>query len=333
MKNKKLLLISAIVTVFSASANAEEVKLSNVLLNTTLSGDARINYYYKDDAKAVTENGDLRTRLRLNFTTKINDFSKIVGRTRLTSDYELGGNTVGGSTASSVLATDILYFDYKKGNHEILVGRFAPFYKISDFFVTDGEREGLGYVTKIANTDLKAGYLFSSDSNNKEIADKANYVYVQGVHNLKIAKGTLKIEATGIALNQEKGSSAKDSKGVLLGADYTQNLNSVVEFIQVRGQYVQTDNDGENTGNSIGVVLGSKSIAKLGDWKAEVEYKSAGKDNSLAKSKNEENVKLWAQTYVSPKMNLELEYNQRATLEGTKTVDYSTLGVSLNHSF
>lgn len=333
MKNKKLFLLSTILTIFSISANAEEVKLSNVLLNTTLSGDARINYYYKDDAKAVTENGDLRTRLRLNFATKINDFSKVIGRTRITSDYELGGNTVGGSTASSILATDILYFDYKKGSHEILVGRFAPFYKINDFFVTDGEREGFGYVTKIANTDLRAGYLFKSDLDNKEIADNANYMYIQGVHNLKFAKGSLKIEATGIALNQEKGSSTKDSKGVLLGADYTQNLNSGVEFVQVRGQYVQTDDNGKNTGNSIGVVFGSKNIAKLGDWKAEVEYKSAGKNNSLAKSTNQENVKLWAQTYVSPKMNLELEYNKRETLEGTKTVDYSTLGVSLNHSF
>ena len=56
-------------------------------------------------------------------------------------------------------------------------------------------------------------------------------------------------------------------------------------------------------------------------------------NNSLAKSANQENLKIWAQTYVSPKMNLELEYNNRETLKGAKTVDYSAMSVSLNHSF
>ena len=46
-------------------ANANEIKLSNVLLNTTLSGDARINYYYTDNQ--ITDNDDIRTRVRLNF--------------------------------------------------------------------------------------------------------------------------------------------------------------------------------------------------------------------------------------------------------------------------
>lgn len=336
MKN---LFIPAFIAV-TMLANANEIKLSNVLLNTTLSGDARINYYYTDNQITDKENDDIRTRVRLNFSTKVNDFATINGRIRLTSDYELGssdeGTVINGSNTTASLFTDILYFDYKKGNNEILAGRFSPFYKINDFFVTDGERDGIGYVTKIGTTDLRAGYLFASNETDTEIMDKKNLLYAQAVYNLASTTNTLKLELTGIATSQteqEKSSTIEDSKGILVGADFTQNLNSAVEFIQIRGQYIQTDDDGENKGNSIGVLFGSKNIAKLGDWKAEVEYKSAGANNSLAKSANQENLKIWAQTYVSPKMNLELEYNNRETLKGAKTVDYSAMSVSLNHSF
>lgn len=332
---KKTIKILPVFLALITASNAEELKLSNFLTNTKISGDARVNYSYTDNDFAKTKNSDLRTRFRLSLSTKINDFAAINARVRFTNDYELGGLNASGSTASSVLFTDILYFDYKKGNNEVLAGRFSSFYKISDFFITDGESEGIGYVTKIGATDLRAGYLFASNEADTEIADKKSFAYAQAVYNLKADKSLLKLEATGIALTQAESSTNDDVKGILLGADYTYDMSSIVEFVQVRGQYVQSDEDGENKGNSIGVVVGSKSIAKLGDWKAELEYKSAGKDNSLAKSsnKNQKNVKVWAQTYVSPKINLELEFNKRDTLKGAKAVDNSTMSVSLNHSF
>lgn len=333
MNVKKILVPAFIAT--TIMANAEDLKLSSLLTSTTISGDARVNYCVTDNSYANTENSDLRTRFRLNLSTKVNDFATINARVRLTNDYELGTANASASTASSVLFTDIFYFDYKKGTNEVLAGRFSPFYKINDFFITDGESEGLGYVTKIGNTDLRVGYLLGSNEADTKIIDKKSFAYGQAVYNLKSDKSLLKFEATGIALTQSEISTSDNVNGILLGVDYTQNLNSAVEFIQVRGQYIKTDETGENTGNSVGVVIGTKNIDKFGDWKAEIEYKSAGKNNSLAKStnQNQKNVKVWAQTYVSPKMNFELEYNKRDTLKGTKTVDYSTLSASLNHTF
>lgn len=332
---KKFFKVLPVFLAFATLSNAEDLKLSNFLTSTVISGDARLNYSYIDNSLDNTKNSDLKTRFRLNLSTKINDFATINARVRLTNDYELGGLNVGGNTASSVLFTDILYFDYKKGNHEVLAGRFSPFYRINDFFLTDGESEGIGYVTKAGNTDLRAGYLIASNESDTEMADKKSFVYGQAVYNLKLDSSILKLEVAGIAITQSKVSTEEDTKGVLLGADYTLNFDEISKFIELKGQCVQSDNDGENTGNSIGVSFGSKNIAKLGDWKAEVEYKSAGKDNSLAKSttKNQQNVKIWAQTYVSPKMNLELEFNKRDTLKGVKTIDYSTMSVSLNHTF
>ncbi len=330
--NMKKFLVPAFIAA-SFMANADEVKLSNLLTNTKFTVDTRLNYISKDDDASNKENSDLRLRFRLNFDSQVNEFASVKGRVRFTDDYDLGDNSVKGSSDKSSLFTDILYFDYKKGNHELLAGRYTPFYKISNFFYTDGEKEGVGYLGKLGNTDLRAGYLLSSNDDNTEITDKANYMYLQAVHNLKFENSSLKLSAAGMAINQKKGSTSDDSKGFMLGADYTQNLSSVIECAQIRGEYIQTDDDGENKGYSMGVVFGSKKIEKAGDWKAEVEYKEAEKNNSLAKNKNQQNIKLWAQTYIAPKMDLEVEYNIRETLKGTKTVDYSELQVSINHKF
>lgn len=332
--NMKKFLVPAFIAA-SFMANADEVKLSNLLTNTKFTADTRLNYISKDDDAGNKENSDLRLRFRLNFDSQVNEFASVKGRVRLTNDYDLGDNTVKGTSEKASLFTDILYFDYKKGNHELLAGRYTPFYKISNFFLTDGEKEGVGYLGKFGNTDLRAGYLLTSNADNTEITDKSDIMYLQAVHSLKFENSVLKLEAAGMAIDQPKGSTSDDSKGFMLGADYTQNLSSVVEYAQIRGEYIQTDDDGENKGYSMGVVFGSKKIEKAGDWKAEVEYKEAGENNTIApvKNRDQKNIKLWAQTYIAPKMDLEVEYNIREKLKGPKTVDYSELQVSINHKF
>ena len=140
--NMKKFLVPAFIAA-SFMANADEVKLSNLLTNTKFTADTRLNYISKDDDAGNKENSDLRLRFRLNFDSQVNEFASVKGRVRLTNDYDLGDNTVKGTSEKASLFTDILYFDYKKGNHELLAGRYTPFYKISNFFLTDGEKKEL----------------------------------------------------------------------------------------------------------------------------------------------------------------------------------------------
>lgn len=346
--NMKKLLVPAFIAV-TMMANAEELKLSKFLTNTSFSGDTRINHETTDYDTTTADVDKTRVRFRLNMNTKINDNFVVKSQLRLADDHQL---TTDGNITPLV---KYLELNYTMKNHTIVAGRSAgPFYKISNMFITDGEKDVIGYLGKYGNTELRTGWMFMANTSgthgvtnattSTENSDRQHALYVQGVHNLKLGENTLKLEATGITLERDaKNTVDKDVKGVLLGADYTHNLNSVIEMVQVRGQYVQTDAKNDNTGYSIGTVFGNKNLSKFGDWKAEVEYKMAENENYLAKkdNNNRENVKIWAQTYVGPSTDLEIEYNKSNTLDLDKAsgkkksdaLDNSKLSVSLNYKF
>lgn len=344
MNIKKLMV--PILLSFSVMINAEELNLSNFVKNTSFSGDARINYSATGYSINGTDTDRLSTRFRLNLSTKINDNLSVNGQLRFTDGYSLGttGNigseTPSASTAGSDFYTRNLYFNYKKGNHQLQIGRVAaPFYSLNGFLMTDGDKDAIAYSTKIDNTQLKAGYVFlnngtDSSLNSTEISDKKRALYFQAIQNIAINKDSLAVEATGIAVTQDKKSSDDNVNAVILGASYTHQMTEIIEMVQGKAEYAQILNDkDDNSGLSVGIAFGDNSLKKLGDWKAEAEYKMAGANNVIANSKNQKNMKLWFQTYAGKNSNLEVEYNKRDTYKGTKTVDYSSLEISLNHTF
>lgn len=325
----KKLLIPAFIAI-SAFASADEIKLSNFLTSTTFGGDTRINYSVTDTNTTNTQADVLSTRFRLNLNTKITDNISVGTQLRLTNGYELGG-----ANASKDVVTEFLNLNYKVGNHLIQVGRLSPFYSLNSLLLTDGDKDAIAYSTKINNTQVKAGVTlpYSASDRSSELADRSKILYGQAIHTMNVGKDVLAIDATGLVVQQDTKSTSKDSTGIIVGARYTHNMTGAVEFIQAKAQLAQSTNSGDTTGFVAGVTLGDNSLKKLGDWKAELEYKVTEKDNEIANTKNVSNIKVWGQTYVGKNSNLELELNKRETYKGTKTVDYQSLSVSLNHSF
>lgn len=325
----KKFLVPAFIAI-SVLANADEIKLSNFLTNTTFGGDTRINYAATDNKISDSQADIVSTRFRLNLNTKLNDNVSVNAQLRLTNGYELGG-----ANTSKDVVTEFLNLNYKVGNHLIQVGRLSPLYSLNSFLLTDGDKDALAYSTKIKNTQLKAGIVFPYDSSNRssELSDRSKILYGQAIHTLNIGKDTLATDVTGLGVQQDSKNTAKDVTGFILGAKYTHNLEGPVEFIQGKAQIAQSNNSGDTTGFVVGVTLGDNNLKKMGDWKAEVEYKVTEKDNNIANTKNVDNIKIWAQTYVAKNSNVEIEFNKRGTYKGTKTVDSQSLSVSLNHSF
>lgn len=337
----KKFLIPAFLAVV-ALANAEDLKLSSYILNTTFNGDARVRYDVQNYDTPTTVNADnnyFSTRLRLNTTTKINDNFSF--GTRLKFQKNPIGNAVDSTTDKAVnadLSVERLYMDYKVGNNNVRVGRMgSPIYILSDILI-DTNVEGIAYSTKINDTQLKAGYLLKNASTTAETSNENSVTYVQGVQTFKFGKDKLVTEVSGYS--EDKGNStstkAKDLKTVTLGGEYTLSLDSIVEMAQIKGQYISSDADDNNIGYTTGVVVGSKAINKQGTWQVALDYKKLEK-NAFPYISNDtlldqKITKVTATTYVAPSTNLEVAYEIHDYISSS-TKNNNILYAALNYTF
>ena len=339
----KKFLIPAFLAVV-ALANAEELKLSNYILNTTFSGDARVRYdvkNYDTNSSSQTDSDYFSTRFRLNTTTKINDNFSFGTRIKLQKSPI--GNAVDSSTNKGInadISIERLYMDYKIGNNTIRVGRMgSPIYILSDMLI-DTNVEGIAYSTKFNDTQLKAGYLLKNSADSTETSDENSIIYAQGVQTFKLAENKLLVEAS--VYLEDKGNStstkAQDIKAFTLGGEYTLALNNTIEMAQIKGQYITSDADNDNVGYTAGLVIGSKAIKQQGTWQVAVDYKKVEKSAFPYISNDtvldQEVTKIAATTYVAPNTNLELAYEIHDYISSSNsTKNYDLSYVALNYTF
>lgn len=324
MTIKKLLLASFLAV--GTMANADELKLSNFITNTTFSGDARLKYATINYDNSTSDSDAATTRLRLNTNTKIND-SFSVG-TRLT----LSNRTLGG--AENTVTFNRIFMDYKEKNYSIRAGRmYAPVYVFSDMFM-DVDVDGIAYSTKIKNTQLKTGYLILKSEPTSKTSDENTVFYVEGVHNVNIGENKILFSAATFLEDESKSSTSDGLNIMTLGAEYTHKLGGTIDIAQLKGQYIQSDADTSNKGYTLGVSLGTKTLKNKGDYQGSIEYKVAEKNSFLSTSDylNQKIIKLGATSYIAQNSNLEINYEMIESKEGD-TVDKNILSFTLNHSF
>ena len=325
----KKLIIPAFLAVV-ALANAEELKLSNYILNTSFSGDARVKYEMDSYDKTTSDADYFTTRLRLNTTTKINDNFSFGSRLRFQKE-PIGSDTDG------TVSLQRLYMDYKTGNHSIRVGRMgSPLYLLNDMLI-DTNVEGLAYSTKFNNTQLKAGFLLRNAKTTTETSDENSIIYAQGIQTIKIGENKLVVEASAYSEdNKETSPKNQAEKAFTLGAEYTQSLTGPIQMAQIKGQYIMTDADDDNSGYSAGLVIGSKEIKEKGSWQGIAEYKSLEKNGFIyvnSDTKLDQKIaKIGAIAYVAPNTNLEVTYEMYDYVPSSKE-DKNVLSTTLNYTF
>lgn len=323
MTMKKILFASFIIV--STMINAEDLKLSNFITNTSFSGDARVRYAFTDDENSTADSDAFSTRLRLNTNTRINENFSF--GTRLT----LANRTLGGTETN--VAFNRIFMDYKEKNYSIRAGRmYAPVYIFSDMFM-DVDVDGIAYSKKIKDTQLKAGYLILKSDASAKASDENTILYTEGVHTFNLGENKLLI-STAVFLEDETKTSTTDGLNILtVGAEYTHKLSGSIEMAKLTGQYIKTDADADNVGYTLGVIAGSKSLNNKGTWQGIVEYKVAEANSFLSVATlNREIIKFGASTYIAPNSNLEMTYEMIES-ENDNSVDKNVLTFTLNNNF